>query len=148
MQIKYLFTGFALLLSACATTGLPENNSSYLIENATRSDVVVTESGLQYETIKAGTGEKPDRQSEVTVHYVGTLTDGTEFDNSRKRNAPATFPLNGAIPGFTEGLQLMQVGGISRIVVPAYLAYGEKGNGERIRPGATLVFDIELLDLE
>jgi FKBP-type peptidyl-prolyl cis-trans isomerase FkpA/FKBP-type peptidyl-prolyl cis-trans isomerase FklB len=106
-----------------------------------------TASGLVITTIKAGTGASPKPTDTVKVHYHGTLSDGTVFDSSVQRKEPATFPLNGVIPCWTEGVQLMKVGGKSRLVCPANLAYGDRGAPPRIKPGATLVFEVELLDI-
>jgi FKBP-type peptidyl-prolyl cis-trans isomerase FkpA len=106
-----------------------------------------TASGLVIVPIKPGTGPAPKATDRVKVHYHGTLTDGTVFDSSVQRGEPATFPLNGVIPCWTEGLQQMKVGGKSRLVCPATLAYGDRGAPPRIRPGATLVFEVELLEI-
>jgi FKBP-type peptidyl-prolyl cis-trans isomerase len=106
-----------------------------------------TASGLIYIPIKEGTGPSPKATDTVRVHYTGTLRDGSEFDSSVKRGQPATFPLNGVIPCWTEGLQKMKVGGKSKLVCPADIAYGDRGQGP-IKPGATLVFEVELLAIE
>lgn len=119
----------------------------FLDENAAREGVQVTDSGLQYEVISDAEGDKPTISDTVTVHYVGTLPDGTEFDSSIARGEPAQFPLKGVIPGWTEGLQLMPVGSKYRFVIPSELAYGERGAGPNIGPGATLVFEVELLEI-
>lgn len=121
-------------------------NTTYLEANAKKEGVKTTPSGLQYKVIKEGTGEKPTATSEVKVHYKGTLTDGTEFDSSYKRNEPAQFPLNGVIPGWTEGLQLMPVGSTYEFVIPSELAYGEPGR-PGIPPNSVLVFQVELLEI-
>lgn len=120
---------------------------AYLADNAERDGVTVTESGLQWEVITEGDGPKPGITDTVSVHYVGTLIDGTEFDSSISRGQPTQFPLNGVIPGWTEGLQLMNVGSKYRFVIPSDLAYGERGAGQQIAPGATLVFEVELLEI-
>ncbi|WP_416306829.1 FKBP-type peptidyl-prolyl cis-trans isomerase [Neptunicella sp. SCSIO 80796] len=120
---------------------------AYLAENAKREGVKVTESGLQYEVIKQGDGPKPKEQDTVKVHYKGTLLDGTEFDSSYSRNQPAVFPLNRVIAGWTEGLQLMNVGSTYRFHIPAELAYGSRSTG-KITPNSTLIFDVELLSIE
>jgi FKBP-type peptidyl-prolyl cis-trans isomerase FkpA len=108
--------------------------------------VTVTKSGLQYEVLKMGTGEKPKASDMVQVNYVGTLTDGTKFDSSYDRKEPAEFPLDHVIPGWTEGVQLMPVGSKFRFTIPAALAYGEQGAGS-IPPNSVLVFDVELLKI-
>lgn len=104
-------------------------------------------SGFVIATLKAGTGESPKAADKVKVHYQGTLTDGTVFDSSFQRGEPVTFPLNGVIRCWTEGLQMMKVGSKSRLVCPSDLAYGERGAPPRIKPGATLVFEVELLEI-
>ncbi|MFT6984287.1 MAG: FKBP-type peptidyl-prolyl cis-trans isomerase FkpA [Psychromonas sp.] len=124
-----------------------EEAKVFLEANAKMEGVTVTESGLQYSVITAAEGAKPKAADTVTVHYVGTLVDGTEFDSSVKRGQPATFPLNRVIPGWTEGLQLMSVGEKYKFVIPAELAYGDQGAGS-IPAGATLLFDVELLDIK
>jgi FKBP-type peptidyl-prolyl cis-trans isomerase FkpA/FKBP-type peptidyl-prolyl cis-trans isomerase FklB len=106
-----------------------------------------TASGLIISTLKPGTGPAPKAGDTVKLHYHGTLTDGTVFDSSVQRGEPATFPLNGVIPCFAEGMQLIKVGGKSRLVCPANLAYGDRGAPPRIKPGATLVFEVELLEI-
>lgn len=114
---------------------------AYMDQNAKEAGVKTTASGLQYRVITPGTGKKPAATDTVTVHYRGTLIDGTEFDSSYKRGQPASFPLNGVIAGWTEGLQLMQEGGKSELVIPASLAYGDKGP----LAGQVLVFEVELI---
>lgn len=120
----------------------------YLQENKAKDGVKVTDSGLQYEIISEGDGAKPTAEDTVSVHYVGTLLDGTEFDSSVARGQPAEFPLNGVIPGWTEGLQLMNTGSKYRFVIPSALAYGDRGAGQTIGPGATLIFEVELLEIK
>ena len=124
-----------------------EAGEAFLSDNAKRDEVTVTESGLQYEVINAGNGETPTAASTVRVHYHGTLLDGTVFDSSYDRGQPAEFPVGGVIKGWTEALQLMQVGAKLRLFVPHDLAYGEQGAGGAIAPFSTLVFDVELLDI-
>lgn len=116
-------------------------------ENAAKDGVMVTDSGLQYEVLEDAEGDKPSADDKVTVHYKGTLIDGTVFDSSYDRGNPATFPLSGVIPGWTEGLQLMPVGSKYRFVIPPELAYGQRGAGARIGPNETLVFEVELLSI-
>lgn len=120
---------------------------AFLAENRKRKGVQVTGSGLQYEVVKEGNGKKPSATDQVKVHYVGTLIDGTKFDSSRDRGQPATFPLNGVIPGWTEGLQLMSEGSIYKLYIPSELAYGEQGTQGLIGPNATLIFEVELLEV-
>lgn len=106
-----------------------------------------TESGLIYLELSAGTGPSPAATDKVKVHYHGTTTDGTVFDSSKDRGQPATFPLNGVIKCWTEGVQLMKVGGKSKLTCPADIAYGDRGSPPKIKPGATLVFEVELLEI-
>ena len=122
-------------------------NEDFLAKNKEKSGVIVTPSGLQYEVIKMGAGPKPTAESTVKVHYVGTLIDGTEFDSSIKRNEPATFPVTGVIPGWTEALQLMPVGSKFKLVLPESISYGANGAGEIIKPFSTLIFEVELLEI-
>ena len=124
-----------------------EQNEAFLAKNKTKTGVTTTASGLQYEVIKMGTGPKPTAQNTVKVQYVGTLIDGTEFDSSIKRNEPATFPVTGVIPGWSEALQLMPVGSKFKLCLPATIAYGANGAGEVIKPYSTLLFEVELLEI-
>jgi FKBP-type peptidyl-prolyl cis-trans isomerase FklB len=120
----------------------------FLEENAKREGVVTLPSGLQYEIITEGKGEKPGLTDVVTTHYHGTLIDGNIFDSSVHRGQPASFPVNGVIKGWTEALQLMAVGSKWKLYVPYQLAYGEQGAGQAIGPYTTLVFEVELLDIQ
>jgi FKBP-type peptidyl-prolyl cis-trans isomerase FklB len=122
-------------------------NEAFLASNKEKAGVVVTSSGLQYEVIKMGKGEKPTQNSTVKVHYVGTLIDGTEFDSSIKRGEPAQFPVTGVITGWTEALQLMPVGSKFKLYIPQDLAYGSSQAGDVIKPFSTLVFEVELLEI-
>lgn len=119
----------------------------FLAENAKKEGVIVTESGLQYEIITTGTGEKPTAKSRVKTHYHGTLIDGTVFDSSVQRGQPIDFPVGGVIAGWTEALQLMPVGSKWRLYIPHNLAYGERGAGPTIAPYSALIFDVELLEI-
>lgn len=125
-----------------------EAGAAFLAENGAREGVVTTESGLQYEELEAGSGASPTAENSVTVHYRGTLIDGTEFDSSYERGEPITFPLGNVIAGWTEGLQMMKVGGKSKLYIPSELAYGAGGIGDRIGPNSTLIFEVELLEVE
>lgn len=119
----------------------------FLQENAKNATVTTTQSGLQYEILTEGQGEKPSAASKVKTHYHGTLIDGTVFDSSYERGQPAEFAVGGVIKGWTEALQLMTVGSKWRLTVPYQLAYGEQGAGGSIKPYSTLVFDVELLEI-
>jgi FKBP-type peptidyl-prolyl cis-trans isomerase FkpA len=121
--------------------------TAFLEKNKSKSGVKTTASGLQYEVEKEGTGPKPKATDTVKVNYLGTKIDGTKFDSSYDRGQPATFPLNGVIKGWSEGLQLMPVGSKYKLYVPAALAYGENAPGP-IGPNATLIFEVELLGIE
>lgn len=119
----------------------------FLAENAKREGITVTESGLQYEVIKEGEGEKPTATSTVEVHYHGTTIDGKVFDSSVERGEPIEFPLNGVIKGWTEGLQLMNVGSKYKFYIPSDLAYGARGAGGNIGPNSALIFEVELISI-
>jgi FKBP-type peptidyl-prolyl cis-trans isomerase len=121
---------------------------AYRAENGKKKGVTTTASGLQIETLVAGTGDTPKATDKVKVHYTGTLIDGTKFDSSIDRGEPITFPLNGVIKGWGEGLQLMKVGGKARLVIPPSLGYGAEGAGGTIPPNATLVFEVQLISIE
>ncbi|NOR70825.1 MAG: FKBP-type peptidyl-prolyl cis-trans isomerase [Methylomarinum sp.] len=142
-----LLIGFTMFSMANATS--PEENQAagiaFLAENTTKENIVTTASGLQYEVLAKGEGPSPTATTSVTVHYKGTTLDGKEFDSSYSRNAPATFPLNRVIAGWTEGLQLMNAGAKYRFFIPAELAYGTRGAGADIGPNSTLIFEVELL---
>jgi len=127
-----------------------KRGAEYLGENAAKDGVTVTDSGLQYSVIESGdeSAATPTGDDTVVVHYRGTLIDGTEFDSSYSRGVPATFPLNGIIPGWSEVLQLMRPGDKWEVVIPAALGYGERGAGAQIGPNETLVFEIELLEVK
>ena len=123
-----------------------EAGETFLAENAEKEGVETTDSGLQYEVIEEGDGEKPAAEDSVKVHYTGELLSGEVFDSSRERGEPVTFKLEQVIPGWTEGLQLMPEGSRYKLYIPADLAYGQGGN-QRIGPNETLIFDVELLEI-
>lgn len=124
-------------------------SQKFLDENKKKSGVVTLPSGLQYQVIKDGTGALPDSSAVVNVHYIGTLINGEEFDNSYKRGEPAKFPIKGVIPGFTEALLKMKVGSKWKIFIPSNLAYGEQGpRGSKIKPNMALIFELEVLGIE
>jgi FKBP-type peptidyl-prolyl cis-trans isomerase FklB len=125
-----------------------KDGEAFLAENARKPGVVTLPSGLQYLVITEGHGKKPAATSTVTTNYSGKLLDGTEFDSSYKRGQPATFPVNGVIKGWTEALQLMPVGSKWQLFIPSSLAYGDNGAGNVIPPGATLIFEVELLGVK
>lgn len=133
-------------LKADAPKNLEEGNK-FLEGNKSKEGVKVTPSGLQYKIINPGSAKKPGPTDEVTVHYKGTLINGTVFDSSYDRGQPATFPLNGVIPGWTEGLQLIGEGGKAMLFIPYNLGYGENGMGSVIPPNSTLIFEVELIKI-
>ena len=122
--------------------------AAFLATNAEREEVQVTESGLQYEVLTEGDGASPGPTDRVTVHYRGTLIDGTEFDSSYSRNEPTSFRVNGVIRGWTEALQMMNVGSKYKLYIPGDLAYGTRGSGDKIGPNSVLIFEVELLGIE
>ena len=125
-----------------------KEGAAFLAANKEKDGVVTTASGLQYIVLKDGTGESPAATDKVSVHYRGTLIDGTEFDSSYRRGTPTSFPVNGVIRGWTEALQLMKVGSKYKLFIPSNLAYGQRGAGAVIGPNATLVFEVELLEIK
>ena len=147
-----------LLLFGCSETlkntkakndNVTSLGSAFLEKNSSRPEVVTTTSGLQYIVVKQGNGIKPSLSSTVVTHYQGEFIDGTVFDSSRQRGAPATFPVTGVIKGWTEALQLMNEGSHWRLFIPPELAYGDRGaGGGRIPPNSVLIFDIELLEVK
>ena len=128
--------------------GAKSEGEKYLSENAKKEGVVTLPSGLQYKVLKEGNGKSPKATDKVVCHYEGMLIDGTMFDSSIQRGEPATFPLNGVIAGWTEGLQLMKEGAKYRFFIPYQLGYGERGAGASIPPFAALVFDVELIEVK
>ena len=143
-----VLTAFAEQQFEAQTEANKMKGADYLAENAKKEGVTVTESGLQYSVITQGDGAKPTATDQVTVHYRGTLIDGTEFDSSYSRGEPASFGLNQVIPGWTEGVQLMNVGSKYLFVVPYELGYGERGAGGAIGPFETLIFEVELIEIK
>lgn len=125
-----------------------KTGAEFLAANAKKEGVVTLKSGLQYKVLVKGKGALPQKSDTVVTHYVGTLIDGTEFDSSRRRGQPATFPVTGVIAGWVEALQLMPVGSKWMLYIPANLAYGARGAGGKIGPHATLIFEIELLEIK
>jgi FKBP-type peptidyl-prolyl cis-trans isomerase FkpA len=138
---------FANARAAASATAEKEASKDFLAKAAAEPGAKKLDSGVIYTEITAGTGEQPKPTDRVKVQYEGTLTDGTVFDSSRKRGQPATFPLNGVVKCWTEGLQQMKVGGHAKLVCPSDTAYGDRGSPPQIKPGATLVFDVELLEI-
>lgn len=120
----------------------------FLAKNRKRKGVRTTTSGLQYQILRAGKGKSPKATDKVRTHYLGTLIDGKEFDSSYRRGQPASFPVNRVIPGWTEALQMMKVGGKWKLWIPARLGYGQRGKGRNIGPGAMLIFEVELLAIQ
>ena len=125
-----------------------KEGADFLAANKAKEGVVTLPSGLQYKILTAGTGPKPTASDTVVCNYRGTLINGTEFDSSYKRGQPATFPVGGVIKGWTEALQLMPVGSKWQLFIPTDLAYGDRGAGADIGPGATLIFEVELLSIQ
>lgn len=137
-------------MAAAQMAAAGENQAAaeaFLAENATQDGVMITDSGLQYQVITQGDGAMPGPTDTVSVHYRGSLADGTEFDSSYSRNQPLSIGVNQVIPGWTEGLQMMTVGSTYKFFIPPQLGYGESGGGP-IPPNAALVFEVELLDIE
>lgn len=139
------------MFSIANATSPAENKAAgeaFLAENGKKDNIITTASGLQYEVVEQGDGASPSASDNVTVHYKGTTIDGKVFDSSYDRGAPATFPLNRVIAGWTEGLQLMKEGGKFRFFIPSELAYGERGAGNLIGPNSALIFDVELIKVQ
>ncbi len=150
-EMQSAFSAINQQAQEAAASAAAENKAAgqiFLDENAKKDGVITTESGLQYEIITEGTGAKPSQSDTVVTHYHGSLTDGTVFDSSVDRGQPAEFPVNGVIQGWIEALQLMPVGSKWRLTIPSDLAYGDQGSAPVIGPGATLIFEIELLEIK
>ncbi|MDO6677786.1 FKBP-type peptidyl-prolyl cis-trans isomerase [Shewanella sp. 4_MG-2023] len=149
-DLQVAFTEISRRLQAvqeAAAEAASAEGENFLAENAKREDIIVTESGLQYEVITQGEGEKPTLESTIRAHYHGTFINGEVFDSSVARGEPAEFPVSGVIAGWTEALQLMPVGTKLKLFVPQHLAYGERGAGASIPPFSALVFEVELLEI-
>ena len=147
-EIRVYFTALEEKQRAAAEAAAKVNSEAgkkFLEENAAREGVKVTASGLQYEVLTEGNGPKPTAEDQVTVHYTGSLIDGTIFDSSIERGAPATFGVSQVIPGWVEALQMMNEGSKWRLFIPSDLAYGSQGAGPVIGPNSTLIFDVELI---
>ena len=141
MRLTFIASALVLFI---ATTASAQTDAA-LTAASKEQGAQVTKSGLVYRSLKDGTGGSPAATDRVKVHYKGTFPDGKEFDSSYKRNEPTEFPLNGVIPCWTEGVQLMKTGGKAKLTCPSAIAYGQRGAGGVIPPNATLVFEIELL---
>ncbi len=139
----------AFMMKAQESAGAEQKKegADFLAANKSKPGIKTTESGLQYEVLKEGTGASPVATDKVLVHYHGTLINGKVFDSSVDRGEPISFPLNGVISGWTEGLQLMKEGGKTRFYIPENLAYGARGAGADIKPYSTLIFDVELINI-
>ena len=149
IMLLMLFLAAAPLAAAAGSAETNQKEGeAFLAANAKKPGVKILPSGLQYLVVKEGKGKQPASTDSVTVHYKGTLINGTEFDSSYRRGQPATFPLNRVIPGWTEGVQLMKEGATYRFFIPPQLAYGARGAGGVIGPNATLIFDVELISVQ
>lgn len=148
-QKTELITKFQTEMMSKMSSESQAKEEMFLAENATKEGIVTTASGLQYQVIEEGKGAKPTASSTVKVHYTGTLVDGTVFDSSREMDQPIEFPLDGVIPGWTEGIQLMSVGSKYKFYIPSNLAYGANGVPQGgIGPNSTLIFDVELIGIK
>ena len=141
MRLTFMTSALVLFIATAASA----QTDAALTAASKEQGAQVTKSGLVYRSIKDGTGSSPAATDRVKVHYKGTFPDGKEFDSSYKRNEPTEFPLNGVIPCWTEGVQLMKTGGKAKLTCPSAIAYGQRGAGGVIPPNATLVFEVELL---
>ncbi len=146
-QVNHILNEFFEGMQKKAEGNNSELGKAFLAENKNKAGVVETASGLQYQVITEGTGPKPTAKNQVKVHYTGTLIDGTVFDSSVSRGEPATFGVTQVISGWVEGLQLMPKGSKYKFFIPSNLAYGAQGAGKAIGPNATLIFEVELLDI-
>lgn len=146
-QAQQVLMGYVEKMKAAKASVAKKEGAVFLEDNKTKPGVLTTASGLQYQVLKEGTGAKPAATDKVKCNYEGKLLDGTVFDSSDKQGHPIEFMVNGVIRGWTEALQLMPVGSKWRLFVPSDLAYGDQQMGPDIKPGSTLVFDVELLDI-
>lgn len=146
-QAEAILMEYFQALQSKKQEGNVKAGEKFLEENKKKPGVITTPSGLQYTILKEGNGPKPTTNDMVTTHYHGTLIDGTVFDSSVDRGQPATFPVNGVIPGWVEALPMMSVGSKWRLFIPSNLAYGERGAGKDIGPNSTLIFDVELISI-
>ena len=147
-QANTIFQQYMQKQSAKLNADKIADGANFLAENAKRAEVTTLPSGLQYEVLTAGTGAKPNSNQKVTVHYEGTLIDGTIFDSSYKRGQPATFGVTQVIQGWVEGLQLMEEGAKWKLYIPYDLAYGERGSPPSIQPFSALIFTVELISIQ
>lgn len=143
-----LINSYLTSLRTRASEKSKKESEDFLAENKEKEGIQTTESGLQYEIIQQGSGQSPDENDQVTVHYTGKTVNGNIFDSSVERGEPVTFNVGQVIPGWTEGLQLMQEGGKARFYIPSDLAYGTRGAGPDIPPHSALIFDVELITVE
>ena len=146
-QCNQVLTGFIEKAKAEKASAAKKEGEAFLAENKTKPGVITTASGLQYIVLKQGTGPKPIATDKVKCDYEGKLLDGKIFDSSIKQGKPIEFAVNGVIPGWTEALQLMNTGSKYRLFIPAGLAYGDQQMGPDIKPGSTLIFDVDLLEI-
>lgn len=147
-EVKNIFQNYLQKQKEGQHTAAVAEGKAFLAKNKARPEVVTLPSGLQYEVLKKGTGSKPTKENQVTVHYHGSLIDGTVFDSSVERGQPATFGVTQVISGWTEALQLMPQGSKWKLFLPSNLAYGDRGAGPKIGPFSTLIFEVELLDIK
>jgi len=144
-------TAFALMTLLCAPVALAQAADESVAQSqpkpAQPGPMMITKTGLEYQVLVEGSGPKPIRADNVTVHYRGTLTNGSVFDSSYRNGAPVSFALTGVIKGWAEGLQLMSVGSKYKFIIPPYLGYGASGSGDAVPPNATLIFEVELLSI-
>ena len=146
-QINNCIVGFMQVAKSEKASGAKKEGLEFLTQNGKKPGVVTLPSGLQYQVVKEGTGPKPQATDKVKVHYQGSLLDGKIFDSSIERGQPAEFTVNAVISGWTEALQLMPAGSKWKLFIPSDLGYGDNGAGADIKPGATLLFDVELLEI-